>query len=66
MQLSISTDHNLRLQDTWPPEMAETTTTARKMQKIRINMEWRRKLEQRMEERKLHREICEFEFEERR
>lgn len=35
----------------------------KKAQKIRQNMEYRRKLELRMEELRLRREICEFEFE---
>lgn len=35
----------------------------KKAQKIRQNMEYRRKLELRMEELRLRRETCEFEFE---
>lgn len=35
----------------------------KKAQKIRQNMEYRRKLELRMEEARLQRETCEFEFE---
>ena len=35
----------------------------KKAQKIRQNMEYRRKLELRMEEMRLRRETCEFEFE---
>ena len=35
----------------------------KKAQKIRQNMEYRRKLELRMEEMRLQRETCEFEFE---
>ena len=38
-------------------------TANKKAQKIRQNMEYRRKLELRMEELRLRRETCEFEFE---
>lgn len=43
--------------------MADAVAAGKKIQKVRKNMECRRKLELRMEERKLRREICEFEFE---
>lgn len=45
-------------------EFIHTTAAAnKKAQKIRQNMEYRRKLELLMEEQKLRRETCEFEFE---
>ncbi len=45
-------------------DFIHTAATAnKKAQKIRLNMEYRRKLELRMEELRLQRETCEFEFE---
>ena len=41
----------------------DASKAQRKIQKIKQNMECRRKLEQRLEERRLQRETCEFEFE---
>lgn len=42
--------------------MADAVIATKKVQTARKNMECRRKLEQRMEERKLRQEISEFEF----
>lgn len=41
----------------------ETIVAHKKAQKVKKNMECRRKLELRMEEQRLKRETCEFEFE---
>ena len=44
-------------------EFIHSAAANKKAQKIRQNMEYRRKLELRMEELRLRRETCEFEFE---
>ena len=40
----------------------DASDSNRKMQKMKYNMECRRKLEERMEQRRLQQETCEFEF----
>ena len=43
--------------------IADVVVSKTKKQQIRRNMEYRRKLEEKKEERKLQRETCEYEFE---
>ena len=51
------------LDDAMASFIADVVVSKSKKQKMRRNMECRRKLEERREEKKLRRETCEYEFE---
>lgn len=59
---SVMSGENYLMENALHAFMVNAVIANKKVQKVRRNMECRRKLEQRMEERKLCREISEFEF----
>lgn len=60
----LSAQHELEImEDAMASFIADVVVSKSKKQKIRRNMECRRKLEEKWEERRLRRETCEYEFE---